>query len=291
MSNFVKIINVKINTFRYPKVIELIGKYLTSAKQNYIVTPNPEFILEAIKDPGFAQILNQADLSVADGNGLLWAAKYNSLSLTQIPVVRHLQAFFQMIYSLVIFAISREYAHSVIPENITGVDLVADIAKICSKKQKSIFLLGAAPGVAKEAALRLKHIYPDLIVSGTYGGPKGVWQKKYDQKIINKLKKHKPDCLLVAYGAPKQEKWINRNLPKLPFVKMAIGIGGSFDFIAEKVSMLGGSQAIRAPKWLRNMKLEWLHRLWHQPDRINRIFNAVVLFPAKIMIHKIRERH
>jgi N-acetylglucosaminyldiphosphoundecaprenol N-acetyl-beta-D-mannosaminyltransferase len=147
------------------------------------------------------------------------------------------------------------------------VDTVQDLCKNLGANSP-IFLLGAAPGVAEKTAEILMSRSPLLRVVGTDAG----WSSDDDAaRIIAKINECKPHLLLVAFGAPKQDEWIAKYLPQIPSVKVAMGIGGTFDFIA-------GTQT-RAPKIMRKFGLEWLYRLVREPKRFKRIFNAVIVFP------------
>ena len=139
--------------------------------------------------------------------------------------------------------------------------------KICKESKKRIFLLGAEEGIAEDAAKKLK-----ANIVGTHSGSPKVEDEK---EIIEKLNRLKPEILFIAYGAPAQELWIARNLKKIPSVKLAMGVGGSFDFIAGKTK--------RAPKWMQKLSIEWLYRLIKEPRRIKRILNATVRFPITFL--------
>ncbi len=146
------------------------------------------------------------------------------------------------------------------------------ICQLAAQKKWPVFLLGGEEGVAEKTAENLKNKYPDLeiqttgIILGTV--PKGQSFRR-------------PAILFVALGASKQEKWIINNLAKMPSVKLAMGVGGAFDFISGRVR--------RAPKPLRLIGVEWLWRLFCQPWRMGRIFNAVVKFPY-LVIKSTKER-
>ena len=146
-----------------------------------------------------------------------------------------------------------------------GVDFVGDFCKICEKESKSVYFLGGRDGIAQKTADRLKKRFPDLKISGWLDG--GINLKD----CCKLIKSASPDVLFVALGAPRQEKWIYDNLREIPSVKLAIGVGGAFDFISGNVK--------RAPKFMRRLGLEWLWRLIIQPWRVRRIFNAVIVFP------------
>jgi len=160
-----------------------------------------------------------------------------------------------------------------IGERITGVDLTWEICKLAAKKGYSVYFLGAAEGVAQKAAQRIKLLYPDLKIAGTYAGMPD------EEGIIDRINDTKPDILLVAFGAPKQDFFIQEYLPKLPTVKLAMGVGGSFDFISGKVK--------RAPQIYRDLGLEWFYRFYNEPWRALRIFNATV----RLMVSVVKYKH
>jgi len=137
------------------------------------------------------------------------------------------------------------------------------------------FLLGAKNGIAKLTEQKLKKIYPNLSIVGIFSGDA---DEKGDRIALSIINQAKPDLLFIAYGAPKQEKWIARNLEKLPTIKLAIGIGGAFDMVSGKIK--------RAPLWVRKISLEWLWRLAMEPRRINRIYNATIKFIWLVLTKK-----
>ena len=149
-------------------------------------------------------------------------------------------------------------------EPISGVDLIRRL-------RGKIFLLGGKPGIAERARKKLntkivgvEHGYQDL------------------DKVIKKINKAKPDILLVGLGSPKQEKWIYENLKKMPSVKVAVGVGGAFDFISGRIK--------RAPKFIQKIGLEWLWRFIRQPWRIKRIYNGVIKFSWLVLKCKISNK-
>lgn len=274
--NKIEILGVKINTFTKDQAIKKIDRFLDSEEKKLIVTPNPEFIMKAQRGKRFKNILNKADLAIPDGIGLLWASTLIE-SRIKNQELRMVETYFKALYYGLMLILYPKYCQKVIPERISGTDLVLDIAKLCEQKNRTLFLLGAGEGVSQACALKLEKKYPNLKIAGTYSGsPK----QKYDEKIVNIIKKTKPDVLLVAYGHPKQEKWINRNLNRLDSVKLAMGVGGAFDFISSKVK--------RAPKIFRRAGLEWFYRVIKQPWRINRILTATWRFSREVVKYKLR---
>lgn len=223
----INVLGVPVDGITNDQWIELIGNWIgEGSAARHMCTVNPEFIMIARRDPIFSQILARADLCVPDGVGLLWASRFLG---------------------------------SPIPERVTGSDGVPLIAGRAAEKDWRIFFLGAAEGVAARAAEILGLRYAGLQVAGCYaGGP----SEAEEDAIVAMINDSAADILFVAYGAPQQDKWIARNLPRLE-VKVAMGIGGSLDFIAGVVP--------RAPRWMRRYGIEWLYRLIRQPWRLRRM--------------------
>jgi len=243
----VNILGVRFNGDSENKMLEKIGKMVEDDKQHYIVTPNPEIVMAAQKDKRFRRILNRADLIVPDGVGIIWASQ-------------------------ILYGVSGR-----ISKRIAGVDLMEEICYLATRQGWSVFFLGARRGVADKCARELQNRYSGLLVTGTYSGraePK--YDEKVRKKILNLIGEAKIDFLFVAYGGKRQEKWIIRNLPKLP-VKIAMGVGGSFDFISGQVK--------RAPQWMHKFGLEWFWRLICQPWRWKR---QLVLFSFVLAVLKAK---
>jgi N-acetylglucosaminyldiphosphoundecaprenol N-acetyl-beta-D-mannosaminyltransferase len=205
-----------------------------------VVTVNTEFVMEARRNSAFREVINRAALVVADGIGIVWATH-----LGKTPV----------------------------PERITGTDTVMALAKRCARSGYRLYLLGAAPGVAEQAAARLRVIAPGLEIAGTYAGSPAPDE---EDGILERLHVANADVLCVAYGAPAQELWIKRNLARLP-VAVAMGVGGAFDF-------LSGRQR-RAPRLMQRLGLEWLYRLYREPWRWRRML-AIPRFMMIVLIKR-----
>ncbi|MBN1219944.1 MAG: WecB/TagA/CpsF family glycosyltransferase [Anaerolineae bacterium] len=228
------ILGVKVHALTQAHTLALIEDFITNGQPHQLATVNPEFVVEAQHDAEFRRIINQAALALPDGIGLLMAARF--LSTTPLP------------------------------ERVPGSDLVEQLAGLSHQKGYRIYFLGAREGVAEKAITNLKIRYPRLQVAGHYAGSPALEE---NEAIIRRILPTRPDILLVAYGAPKQDKWIARNLDQLQ-IPVCLGVGGSFDFIAGITK--------RAPQWVQHMHLEWLHRLIMQPWRWRRIWNAVPRF-------------
>ena len=198
--------------------------------------------MAAQSDPEFMAILRDADLCLPDGIGLLWASRVLGSPLR---------------------------------ERVAGSDLAPAVAGEAARRGWRLFLLGATEGVAGQTASVLKSRYSNLIVAGTFAGSPA---SDHDEAIAARIRAARPDILLVAYGAPAQDKWIARNRPHL-HVPVMIGVGGAFDFIAGVV--------VRAPRWVQSLGLEWLHRLIHQPWRWRRML-ALPKFVWLVLLARLR---
>jgi N-acetylglucosaminyldiphosphoundecaprenol N-acetyl-beta-D-mannosaminyltransferase len=181
--------------------------------------------MRARVDKEFARVLESADLCLADGSGVVWAARRQGCTM-RAPV--------------------------------TGVDLIPPLSALCARRHFRLFLLGAAPGVADELASRLRAVEPALEVASHSGAP----DSSSDAETTALIRSQRPHILLVAYGAPHQELWIDRMRDQVG-VPIAIGVGGAFDYLTGRVP--------RAPAWMRRAGLEWLFRLIRQPWRIKRM--------------------
>lgn len=238
MIDVLHILNVPVHNVTYPETLDRIKQFIAEGGAHQICTVNPEFVMTAQRDPEFTRILQEADLCVPDGVGLLFAALW----------LRH-----------------------PLKERVAGSDLIPLLAREAAKQGWRVFLLGAAEGVAERAAEILKAANPNLTIAGTWAGsPK----PEEDAATVAKIVATQPQILLVAYGAPAQDKWIARNRSRLN-VPVLMGVGGAFDFIT--------GNALRAPRWVQRLGLEWLHRLINQPWRLNRILTAVPQFTLAVL--------
>ncbi|MDX1412921.1 MAG: WecB/TagA/CpsF family glycosyltransferase [Candidatus Promineifilaceae bacterium] len=233
------ILNTPTHSVTMDDVLCLVRGYMEEPRLHQIATTNPEFVMTAQKDDDFQRVLNHADLCIADGIGLVYASRYLGRPL---------------------------------PERVPGSELVYKLAELAARRGWRLFLLGAAPGVADEAAAIFQRIYPDLQIAGTYAGSPALAENEAIIEIINESR---ADMLFVAFGAPKQDKWIARNRDRLHTVRLALGVGGSLDFVS--------GRAVRAPKWIQNVGLEWLFRLSKEPWRWRRML-ALPRFALKVLL-------
>lgn len=271
----IDIAGVKIDSLTKTQFVDKVAGFLESNSPHYIVTPYSEFIVRAQHDTEFKNILNSADVAVADGMGVVLAGRI--LKTGRKGILKSVGEVVLAGCAALFFPARFKSAYTDL-EKISGVDLVWDIARIADKSGKSVFLLGGWGKTPGAVAARLKNLFPKLKVVGTYTGTS---EAKEEGEIVDIINKAKPDVLLVAFGPVKQEKWIARNLEKTSSVKLAIGLGGTFDYIAGKKTL--------APRIMRERGLEWLFRLFSQPWRIGRMINAVPRFLLVIIKNKIKK--
>jgi len=245
----IEILGVRIDAVTRAQALEAVSGLIGGKGGRLVVTPNPEMLVLARRDEEFRRILNSADLAIPDGVGLLWAARRAGRPL---------------------------------PERVTGTDLMLDVAGRAAAEGWRIFLLGGAPGAAREAAAELQRRHPGLVVAGAESGGRverdAAGRLRIDGNALEALRQARPDILFVAFGHGTQEKWLKQNLAGLPGVRVAMGIGGAFDFIA--------GRAKRAPASWRRFGLEWLWRLIREPRRFRRIWDAVAVFPFLLITGK-----
>jgi len=207
------------------RIEEFIIEGHKTGKTHQIATVNADFVVKALSDPELRHLLQEADMATADGMPLVWGARLLGTPLE---------------------------------ERVAGADMVPALAEISAQKGYSMFFLGGAPGMAARAGEILQAKHPDLNIVGVISPPQSS-VLEMDPSIIEKIKNARPDILLVAFGNPKQEKWIGMYGRELG-VPVMIGVGGTFDFIT--------GQTKRAPLWMQNIGMEWLYRLAQEPKRL-----------------------
>jgi len=269
----IDIAGLKIDAITKRELLDEIVRRIKAEQKTFVITPYSEFLYHGFRDPKLLEIFNRADFSVADGIGLFWAKKFLDIPLTTKSYWgKILQAAWQIKYSLAAIIFYPRWIKSALPEKIVGADLIWDLAKLAADNNLSVYLLGGFGDTAKLASEKLKVKSEKLRISG--------WSNKNpdDPTVIDDVNKVSPDLLFVAYGPIRQEKWIAENLSKLN-VKLAVGLGGSFDYIAGKKST--------PPKFIRYSGLEWLWRLITQPYRAKRIFNATFGLAWRLWRYKV----
>jgi N-acetylglucosaminyldiphosphoundecaprenol N-acetyl-beta-D-mannosaminyltransferase len=219
------IFQVPIHDVTLEETVTHVGQWIDRGQIAQIATVNPEFLVLSREEPQFRAALKQAALCIPDGVGVLWAARWQDKRLR---------------------------------ERVAGSDLVPLLAEAAASYGWRVYFLGAAPGVAETTADILSERHPGLDVAGAFSGSPA---QEEEDDIVHRIKTSHADLVLVAYGAPKQDLWLYRNLARTG-AKVGMGVGGSFDFIA-------GVQK-RAPRWIQRLGMEWFYRLIREPWRWRR---------------------
>ncbi|MBI1391069.1 MAG: WecB/TagA/CpsF family glycosyltransferase [bacterium] len=234
-SNRVDLFGISIHDVTLPQAVKLILASLDGEKAACVFFVNADCVNLAYRDAEYKAILRDGDLVFADGVGMRLAARAFGAPLL---------------------------------DNVNGTDLFPELCEALSGSSRRIFLLGGAPGVAEQLRERMSDRWPGVVICGAHHG---YFNEQDNERVIALIRESRADLLLVAMGAPRQEKWIAA-YAEAAGVRAAMGVGGLFNFYSDRIP--------RAPRWMRTTGLEWLHRLWMEPARLWRrylIGNAIFL--------------
>ncbi len=221
-------LGVPFDNITVAETIARIEQMIASRQPHYLVTANVDFLVQARADIELHRILADAHLVLCDGTPLVWASRVLGNPL---------------------------------PERVAGADLVPLLIRVAAAKGYRLFLLGASPESASAAVARLQEQYPSLIIAGHYSPPLAPLLDMDHEQIRRRIIKAKPDILLVAFGCPKQEKWMWMHHRSLG-IPVCAGVGGTIDFLAGRLK--------RAPRWVQLSGTEWIFRLLQEPSRLFR---------------------
>lgn len=223
----IKFMNTCIDNLTMSETLNEIDKLIQKKNCSYVVTPNVDHIVRLEKDEELQKVYKNGSLILTDGKPLIWISKWYKTP---------------------------------IKEKISGSDLFPRVCQLAANKNYTMYLLGAAEGVADTAARNLMKKYPGLNVVGTYSPPFGFEKNEQEMnKIKTQIQEVHPDILIVGLGCPKQEKFMYYHCKELG-VPISFGLGASIDFEAGNIK--------RAPKWMSNHGLEWLYRFSKEPKRL-----------------------
>lgn len=231
----IDVLGVKFDNLSMDEAVERALALLSERRAAYVVTPNPEIVLACREDPEAAQAVAGADLTIPDGIGIIYGAR-----LLKTPL----------------------------KERVPGIDFTTRLLEILGERGGSVFLLGSKPGVAERAWERLHTRFPGLRLAGVHDG---YFQD--DGPVLEQVNAAAPDLMMVCLGAPKQEKWMRANAPRLR-VGLMVGNGGALDVLA--------GDATRAPAGWQKAGLEWLYRLLKEPTRLGRMMK-LPLFLVQVL--------
>ena len=229
-----EILGVEFDDLNMDEAVSKALELMEQRRSAYVVTPNPEIVWMCRDNAALKEAVAAADLVVPDGIGVIYGAKILGTPLK---------------------------------ERVPGIDLGTKLFGAMPERGKSLYLLGAKPGIAEKAAETISRQFPGIKICGTADG-----YFKDDGPVIEKINAVAPDLLLVCLGAPKQETWMHNNASKLN-VGLMMGLGGVLDVFAGTVQ--------RALESWQKLGLEWLYRLIKQPSRIKRMIKLpIFLFAA-----------
>jgi N-acetylglucosaminyldiphosphoundecaprenol N-acetyl-beta-D-mannosaminyltransferase len=230
----VRLLGCRVHRVTMRQALDAAQGFLQDGRPHMIVTADASMLTMAAEDEDLRDLINGADLVVPDSTGVVWAA---------------------------------QRAGSPVPERVPGVDLMEALCEMGGRLGRTAYFLGAAPGVAEEAARKLEEKFPGFRVVGTHHG---FLQSGDAEKIEREIQGLKPDFLFVAMGIPRQEKWIRARMETLR-VPVSMGVGGSFDCHSGRVR--------RAPRIFQRLSIEWLHRLLMNPKK----YQKVALLPGFVV--------
>lgn len=217
-------LGIDVSALSYEGIIEDLGHRIEEGKQSTIIAVNPEKVMAAQRDPQVKELINASTYQIADGVGILLAAKLKGGQITS---------------------------------RVTGVDMMSALLRFASEDGLPVYFFGAKEEVVTKAIANIKETFPTIKVAGYTNG-----YDKDEEALVQRIQQSGAKVIFVALGSPKQELWIQRNMPKLSNVQVFQGVGGSFDVFSGTVK--------RAPVAFRKLGLEWLYRLIASPSRIKR---------------------
>ena len=220
----IDVMGVGFDSLTMDEAVARARDLMAERRAAYVVTPNPEIVMLCREDPAAMQAVQGADLVLPDGIGVVKGAAMLGTPLK---------------------------------EKTPGIEFAAGLMEKMAERGRSLYLLGAKPGVAEAAAERLQAQYPGLKIAGTHDG-----YFKEDAPVVEAIRESGADCVFVCLGAPKQELWMEKNGPATG-ARLLCGLGGSLDVFAGTVE--------RAPKFWSDHGLEWFYRLCKEPKRIGRM--------------------
>jgi N-acetylglucosaminyldiphosphoundecaprenol N-acetyl-beta-D-mannosaminyltransferase len=222
----VAILGVAVDNMTMEEVLDAVEADIAQGGFHQIATANVDFLMKSIHDEELYETLAGCDLVLADGAPLVWASRLLGSELK---------------------------------ERVAGADLVPQLARLSAERGYRLFLLGAEEESSAGAAKWMEENFPDVCIAGRYSPKHQPLEEMDHEDILSRIEAAQPDILLVAFGNPKQEKWLAMHRHRLE-VPVCVGVGGSFDFLSGRIS--------RAPLWMQRSGMEWLYRMIQEPSRL-----------------------
>lgn len=219
----IEILGVKIDSLTVSETIDLVEQYVITNTPLHLMGVNADKINEASANPKMLEIINKCGVINADGASVVMASKYLGNPL---------------------------------PERVAGIDLMQDLVELASKKNYSVYLLGAKEEIVKKTGEVLTQKYDNLNIVGYRNG---YFKDEEWSSISKELNKLNPDFVFVGITSPKKE-YLIEYLQNKGLKSVLMGVGGSFDVISGNIP--------RAPKWMQKCNLEWLFRVMNEPKRL-----------------------
>lgn len=235
------ILGIPLHCVSMSLALDRVADFIRDRSPHLVITLGTEMVMHAQHDAAFCVVARGADLLVPDSIGVVWAARRQGFDV----------------------------------QRVAGIDLLERLAERGAREGWRFYFLGGQPGVADDAAARLKERHPGLIVAGCQNG-----YFNDEPAVVDAVRAARVDVLLAAMGSPRQEIWCRKHADALG-VPVAIGVGGSFDVLAGRVQ--------RAPRWMQWLGIEWLYRLVRQPSRAGRML-ALPRFALKVIFERKTSR-
>ena len=263
---------IQISALTKAEFLNEVLRRMKMGEQTFVTTPYSEFLYAALRSGEVRDLLMKADLAIADGVGILWAERFLAKPFrAQSHFGKIVESWWQVIISGAQILLQPQSLYQTVPEKIVGAEVFFDMCQIAVEHNYTVFLLNDWSDSAERTAALLKQRHPQLKVSFSTKAPD-------DASVVADINAAGADILFVGYGPLKQERWINDYLPRLR-VRLAMGVGGTFDYAA--------GNKLRPPRWVRRRGLEWLFRLVTQPRRLPRIYRATYGLILSLVRYKV----
>jgi len=249
----VNVLGVGISVLTIPRAVEVLAEAVREGRKGYVCVTGVHGVIEAQGDPEFCRILNRSLLTTPDGMPMVWAGWLAGYKRDQM-------------------------------DRVYGPDLMLAVLERSSKEGWTHFFYGGAPGVAEELRQRMEQRFPGLKVVGTYCPPFRPLNEQEEAELVETVARVRPDFFWVGLSTPKQERFMDRYLPRLE-TKVMLGVGAAFDFHTGRVR--------QAPRWVQRIGMEWFFRLCSEPRRLWRRYlrnNPLFLWYVFCHVVGIRRR-